>query len=308
MSVVVEKLVIRYGTLVAVDDISATFLPGTTGLLGVNGAGKSSLIKGLLGLVDIHSGSASILGMDVKAEGKNIRQQIGYMPEDDSLIPGLSGLRLVQFAGELAGMSRQDAMQRAHEILFWVGLEEARYRRVETYSSGMKQRIKLAQAIVHDPKIVFLDEPTSGMDPKGRQEMLDLIQAVAQSGKMSIVLASHILTDVERICDRVVMLHEGRVLEQGSMDDFRGQYARVYSIRVDGERQPFVEKLKKAGCEVNEDGSHLMDITLPAGKDTTLFLKTADAADVQLRRMIPSVQTLEDIFVKRIGEASSADL
>ena len=141
MAVVLDKLTIQYGSVIAVNEISVTFSQGTTGLLGVNGAGKSSLIKGLLGLVAIHSGSASILGMDVKTEGKNIRQQIGYMPEDESLIPGLSGLKLVQYAGELAGMSRQDAMQRAHEILFWVGLEEARYRRVETYSAGMKQRI-----------------------------------------------------------------------------------------------------------------------------------------------------------------------
>ena len=183
MSVILQDFTIKYGDLTAVDRLSAEFPAGSTGLLGANGAGKSSLLKGLLSLVPISSGSASILGKDVSLERKAIRQIIGYMPEDDCLIPGLTGIGMVQYAGELCGMSREDAMQRGHEVLFLVGLEEARYRKVETYSSGMKQRIKLAQALVHDPQLLFLDEPTSGMDPKGRQEMLDLIENISRSGK-----------------------------------------------------------------------------------------------------------------------------
>ena len=308
MSVALHDLSIIYGDVTAVDELTVTFPPGITGLLGVNGAGKSSLIKGLLGLVSIHSGSAKILGHDVYQERKAIRQLIGYMPEDDCLIPGLSGIQMVRYAGELCGMPRQDAIQRAHEILCLTGLEEARYRKVESYSAGMKQRIKLAQAIIHDPQLLFLDEPTSGMDPKGRQEMLDLIMNVTSKGDMSVILASHILMDVERTCNRVVMIHQGKLLEQGEMDTFRGSYANVYSVRIEGNQETFIKALEKQGCQIEHDGSHLLDVTLPKGKGTKLVLSTAKKTGVQLRKLMPSVQTLEDVFVKRIGDNPSANL
>lgn len=308
MSVTLQEFTIKYGDLTAVDEITATFPSGSTGLLGANGAGKSSLIKGLLGLVDIFSGSASLLGRDVNLERKAIRQVIGYMPEDDCLIPGLTGIGMVQYAGELCGMTREDAMQRAHEVLFLVGLGEARYRKVETYSSGMKQRIKLAQALVHDPKLLFLDEPTSGMDPKGRQEMLDLIENISKMGKMSIVLASHILVDVERTCDRVVIIHRGKMLEEGSVEDLRKSYSGVYTVRVEGDEAGFVKILEKKGCSVSHSEKKLLDITLPKGKETEVVLQAADKAGVQLRKLVTSVQTLEDVFVKLIGEDPRADL
>lgn len=308
MSVTIQDFTIKYGDLTAVDRFSATFPPGSTGLLGPNGAGKSSLIKGLLGLVDIHSGSATILGRDVNQERKAIRQIIGYMPEDDCLIPGLTGIGMVQYAGELCGMSRVDAMQRAHEVLFLVGLEEARYRKVETYSSGMKQRIKLAQALVHDPQLLFLDEPTSGMDPKGRQEMLDLIENITRPGKMSIVLASHILVDVERTCDRVVIMQRGKVLEEGDVEDLRSSYSGVYTVRVEGDRDRFIKSLEKRGCSVSTDEKNFLDVTLPKGKETEIILKAADESGVQLRKLVTSVQTLEDVFVKLIKEDQRADL
>jgi len=302
LSVSLHKFTIAYGDVKAVKELTVQFPEGITGLLGVNGAGKSSLIKGLLGLVAIHSGEAKILGRNVHQEQKAIRQLVGYMPEDDCLIPGLSGIKMVQYAGELCGMPRQDAIQRAHEILFLTGLEEARYRKVEGYSAGMKQRIKLAQAIIHDPKLLFLDEPTSGMDPKGRQEMLDLIMNVTRKGNMSVILASHILMDVERTCDRVIMIHQGELLEEGNMEEFRGNYANAYSVRIEGDKDKFVKALEAGGCEVKPDGSHLLDVILPKGKGSDLVLKTAGKTGVQLRRLMPSVQTLEDVFVKRIGD------
>ena len=308
MSVTLQDFTITYGDVTAVDRISTTFPPGSTGLLGVNGAGKSSLIKGLLGLVVIRSGSASVLGRDVAQEQKAIRQIIGYMPEDDCLIPGLTGIGMVQYVGELCGMGREDAMQRAHEVLFLVGLEEARYRKVETYSSGMKQRIKLAQALVHDPQLLLLDEPTSGMDPKGRQEILELIQHIAQQRRMSIILASHILMDVERTCERVVIIHRGKVLEQGSVDDLRGSYSGAYSVRVEGDKEAFRKALERKKCAVQPDGVHFLDVALPEGQETDLILKTADESGVQLRRLVPSIQTLEDVFVKLLGEEHRADL
>ncbi len=308
MSVTLRDFSIAYGDLVAVDSVSITFPEGSTGLLGPNGAGKSSLIKGLLGLVNLSAGSASILGRDVLAERKAIRQIIGYMPEDDCLIPGLTGIGMVQYAGELCGMNRVDAMQRAHEVLFLVGLEEARYRKVETYSIGMKQRIKLAQALVHDPELLFLDEPTSGMDPKGRQEMLDLIQNISSRGKMSIILASHILVDVERTCERVVVMHQGRALEEGSVQELRGSYSEAYTVRIEGDRERFTAALEGKGCTVQPNGKHLLDVTLPEGGETNLILEAARESEVQLRKLVTSIQTLEDVFVKLIGDEDRADL
>jgi ABC-2 type transport system ATP-binding protein len=299
MSVTLKEFTVTYGNVTAVDRVSAKLPPGATGLLGPNGAGKSSMIRGLLGLVPVPAGSAEILGRDVRREEKLIRQLVGYMPEDDCLIPGLTGIGMVKYAGQLSGMEAADAMQRAHEVLFLVGLEEARYRKVETYSSGMKQRIKLAQAIVHDPRLLFLDEPTGGMDPRGRLEMLDLIRIIAGRGRMSIVLATHILVDVERTCDHVVIMNKGRILKEEGMDGIRRTYAGTFSVRVDGERGKFEEELRNRGCTIVPDGAHRMDVTLPqGGAGTTLIFEAARDTGVQLRRLLPSVQSLEDAFVK----------
>lgn len=301
MSVQLENITIVYGKKIAVDGLNVTFTEGTTGLLGVNGAGKSSLIKGLLGLVPLKSGSGTIMGHDVKSHGRRIRQLIGYMPEDDCLIPGLNGVELVRYAGELMGMPGTDAMQRAHDVLFAVGLGEARYRNVESYSSGMKQRVKLAQAIVHHPKLLFLDEPTSGMDPKGRQEMLELIQYISTNCDISIVLATHILADVERTCEHVVMIHEGRSLAQERINDLRGEYSNTLTVRVEGDREKFMEALISKGCVILGEDRQLIDVKLPEKSDAELILKTVMETGAVLRKLVPSIQTLEEVFVKRVG-------
>lgn len=308
MSVTLKNFTVRYGSVTAVNDLSVTFPTGSTGLLGANGAGKSSLIKGLLGLVPLSAGSASVLGRDVAAQRKAIRKRIGYMPEDDCLIPGLTGIGMVKYAGELSGMSGQDAMQRGHEVLFLVGLGEARYRKVETYSSGMKQRVKLAQALVHDPDLLFLDEPTSGMDPKGRLEMLDLIQNISSQGGMSIILATHILVDVERICDNVVIIHRGSLARHGEMGQLKGSYSDAFTVRVEGDEGAFRSYLEGKGCKVAESGRGQLDVTLPAGESSAIILKAADSTGVQLRKMISSIQTLEDIFIKTIEKEQDADI
>ena len=302
MSVVLDQFSIAYGNQKAVDQLSVTFPEGITGLLGPNGAGKSSLIKGLLGLVPIHSGTAQIFGQSVSHSQKTIRQMVGYMPEDDCLIPGLNGIQMVQYAGQLSGMTARDAMQRAHDVLFAVGLGEARYRKVDHFSSGMKQRIKLAQAIVHDPKLLFLDEPTSAMDPKGRQEMLDLVQEIAMNGKMSVIVATHILIDVERTCQRVVMLDKGKLMESGNVSELKKDYANAYTIRVEGDFESYRTYLEKKGCQFEEAGKHQWDVHLPAGKNADLLFQAAQEKKVQLRKLMPSIQTLEDVFVKRVGE------
>jgi len=308
LSVTLQDLTIKYGQVTAVENLTAQFLPGSTGLLGPNGAGKSSLIKALLGLIPLSGGSAKIFDHDVALQPKSVRQIIGYMPEDDCLIPGLTGIGMVQYAGELCGMKQRDAIQRAHEVLFLTGLEEARYRKVETYSQGMKQRIKLAQALVHDPRLLLLDEPTSGMDPRGRQDMLDLICSIAAKGKTSIILATHILVDVEQTCERLVIMHHGKIIKQENVQSMQGSYSGTFRVRVAENRQAFENRLKKQGCTITPEGQHLLDIKLPAGKDTDLILEAAHKEKAQLRKLQPSVQTLEDVFVKLIAEDTHANL
>jgi len=307
LAVLLDKFTVVYGKKMAVDHLSVSFPEGATGLLGVNGAGKSSLIKGLLGLVPLIDGSATVMGKDIHTDSRQVRQIIGYMPEDDCLIPGLTGVELVRYAGELVGMPGTDAMQRAHDVLFAVGLGEARYRNVESYSSGMQQRVKLAQAIVHHPKLLFMDEPTSGMDPKGRQEMLELIQYISSKFDMSIVLATHILADVERTCDHVVMIHEGRALVQDRVDDLRGEYINTVTIRVEGDRKKFQEILVKKGCTLLGEDRQLLDVKLPDKGNEQLILKAVIETGVVLRKLVPSIQTLEEVFVKRV-KGQHADL
>src|SRR5947208_12407652 len=208
-----------YGTQQASRDVSLHLEPGRIGLLGPNGAGKSTLLKILMGLLPPSAGGGSILGRDLVQAGAELRRAIGYMPETDSLIPGLRGAEYVALAGELYGMPRRQALRRAHEILTSLELEEARYRRLEEYSTGMKQRLKLAQALVHDPPVLLLDEPTSGLDPAGRDAMLQLLLTLGREHGKSFILSTHLLGDVERVCETVLILHEGRVLRQGGVKE-----------------------------------------------------------------------------------------
>jgi ABC-2 type transport system ATP-binding protein len=308
MYISLKDFSVAYGDTTAVDGISIDFPEGSTGLLGVNGAGKTSLIKALLGLVPFSAQHAGILGRNVRREGKLVRQGIGYMPENDCLIQGLNGIGMVQYAGELCGMSRTDALQRAHEVLYYVGLEEARYRKVETFSAGMRQRIKLAQAIVHDPGLLFLDEPTTGMDPGGREEMLELIRDISSRKDIGVILSSHILRDVERTCDNVVILHRGRVVGEGSIAELKGRHGESFSVRVEGDRDGFIAALQAAECTVQRSEKFLIDVSLPRGSGTDLILRAADDSGVQLRRLTPGIRSLEDVFVKIIGEEMHADL
>src|SRR6187551_3275936 len=215
-----DDVTVIYGRNQALKNVSATFAKGAVGLLGPNGAGKSTMLKSLLGIVKPDRGRMTVLGLDVAQSPLEIRARIGYMPENDAHIPGMNAVSFVAYCGELAGLGAVDAMQRAHEVLYYVGLGEARYRNVETYSTGMKQRIKLAQALVHDPDLLFLDEPTNGMDPKGRDEMLALIRDVAE--RMSVILSSHVLPDVEVACEHVVVLHKGAVATHGPIAALKG--------------------------------------------------------------------------------------
>src|SRR3954449_8491101 len=235
-----DAVTVIYGKNQALKNVSAKFVKGAVGLLGPNGAGKSTMLKSLLGFIKPAKGRMTVLDMDVAQAPLAIRARIGYMPENDAHIPGMNAVSFVAYCGQLAGLPAADAMQRAHEVLYYVGLGEARYRNVDTYSTGMKQRIKLAQALVHDPDLLFLDEPTNGMDPKGRDEMLELVRDLGRNKGVSLILSSNLLPDVEYTCDYVVVMDKGAIATAGPIAAMKGHGGRVFEVRVKGEREEFV--------------------------------------------------------------------
>ena len=300
--VTLDNVSVAYGSQFALREVSASFPPGAVGLLGPNGAGKSTMLKALLGFIAPTTGTMRVLGLDVAGAPLEIRGRIGYMPETDGHIPGMNAVSFVGYCGQLAGLPAVDAMQRAHEVLYYVGLGEARYRNLETYSTGMKQRIKLAQALVHDPDLLFLDEPTNGMDPKGRDEMLDLIRDIAHAKHINLILSSHLLPDVEYTCDRVVVLDKGRVAAQGPIDELKGPTGRVYELRIKEDRDPFVRALREAGFECHATDEDVMRVFVPAEAGPQVLFALAASRGVQVRHLRPSVPTLEDVFAKAVGE------
>jgi ABC-2 type transport system ATP-binding protein len=300
--VALESVSVSYGKSAALRDVTAAFSTGATGLLGPNGAGKSTLLKALLGFLTPTAGRMNVLGLDVAHAPLEIRRRIGYMPETDGHIPGMNAVAFVAYCGQLAGLPASDAMQRAHEVLYYVGLGEARYRNVETYSTGMKQRIKLAQAIVHDPDLLFLDEPTNGMDPKGRDEMLVLIRDLAHEKQVNLILSSHLLPDVEYTCDRVVVLDKGAVVAQGPIDTLKGSRRQVFELRIKGDRAAFAAVLTASGFECHQTDEDVMRVFVAGDQGARALFAVAAREKVQVRHLKPSVPTLEDVFVKAVGE------
>jgi len=299
-----QNLSVRYGKNMALKDVTAVFPAGAVGLLGPNGAGKSTLLKSLLGFIVPEKGSMSVIGMDVATSPIEIRERIGYMPESDSHIPGMNAVSFVAYCGQLSGLPATDAMQRAHEVLYYVGLGEARYRNIETYSTGMKQRIKLAQAIVHDPDLLFLDEPTNGMDPKGRDEMLELIHDLAHHKNVNLILSSHLLPDVEFTCDHVVVMDKGTVATYGPINALKGTTGRVYELRIKGDESHFISVLRGEGFDVKDSDEDVMRVFVPgtAGDHPKVLFDLAARERVQVRHVRPSVPTLEDVFARAVGE------
>ena len=302
-----DGVTVIYGANRALKTVSAKFARGAVGLLGPNGAGKSTMLKALLGFVKPNEGRMTVVGLDVAKEPLAIRARIGYMPESDAQIPGMNAVSFVAYCGQLAGLPAVDAMQRAHEVLYYVGLGEARYRNVETYSTGMKQRIKLAQALVHDPDLLFLDEPTNGMDPKGRDEMLELIRDLGHNKNVNLILSSHLLPDVEYTCDHVVVMDKGQVVAQGPIDELKGPAGRVFELRIKGDLPMFIEVLRESGMECHGTDEDVMRVFVPAGisasgnEQASIFTLDAQKG-VQVRHLRPSIPTLEDVFAKAVGE------
>jgi ABC-2 type transport system ATP-binding protein len=300
-----DAVTVEYGKNRALREVTAQFPAGAVGLLGPNGAGKSTMLKALLGFVVPAKGSMRVLDLDVAQKPYEIRARLGYMPESDGHIPGMNAVTFVAYCGELAGLPSVDAMQRAHEVLYYVGLGEARYRNLETYSTGMKQRIKLAQALVHDPDLLFLDEPTNGMDPKGRDEMLELVRDLAHNKGVNLILSSHLLPDVEYVCDHVVVLDKGRIATQGPIRELKGPAGRVFELRIKGDLPMFLDVLQAHHLESHGTDEDVMRVFVPDGSDgdggARQIFALAAAHGVQVRHLRPSVPTLEDVFARAVG-------
>jgi ABC-2 type transport system ATP-binding protein len=301
--VTLDGVTVAYGAQPALRQVSAAFPAGAVGLLGPNGAGKSTMIKALLGFIAPRSGRMQVLGLDVAARPLELRARIGYMPENDAHIPGMNAVSFVGYCGELAGLPRADAMQRAHEVLFYVGLGEARYRNVETYSTGMKQRIKLAQALVHDPDLLLLDEPTNGMDPKGRDEMLALVRDLAHGKGVNVIVSSHLLPDVEYTCDHVVVIDKGRIATSGPIAALKQPRGQVFELRVKApDLQVFLGRLAAAGLECHAGRDDVLRVFVPGERGAQELFALAAAERAQVRHLRPSVPTLEDVFAMAVGE------
>ncbi|HXG61043.1 MAG TPA: ABC transporter ATP-binding protein [Planctomycetota bacterium] len=308
MIIELDAVTKHYGGVRALDGLSATLSEGVIGLLGPNGAGKSTLLKVLLGLVRLSSGRARVLGLDARRHSRSIRRQVGYMPEDDCTIAGLSGVQSVAFAGELAGLPPRTALRRAHEMLDYVGVTEERYREVQTYSTGMKQRVKLAQAIIHAPSLVFLDEPTSGLDPQGRERMLALIRSLFARSRVSVVVSTHILQDVEACCDSVLILAKGRALVNGRLADLRQSVDSSLFVRFAGDGSAFAKALQGLGCAAEPAGPEELRVSGdPQGLPERIFRAARESRAV-VRQLAAGRTSLEEIFLKAVTGDRDAHL
>jgi ABC-2 type transport system ATP-binding protein len=302
-----QNITFSYGNGNAIENVSLSIGQGVYGLLGPNGAGKTTLMKVLLGFLNPSTGSGRVLGFDISGSRKAVRERIGYMPENECLMPGMDGVTLIAYLGELSGMQRQEAIKRAHEVLYYVGLEEARYRKVETYSAGMKQRLKLAQALVHDPKLLFLDEPSSGMDPRGRKEMLELIKDIASKESMNIIISSHLLPDIEYTCRHAIILNKGQVISEKDVTPPKPQRIDTYHLKVLGDTERFLSQLKAIDCIVTTDERRMHTVKLPENRTPRDLFRVAMETDTQIRYFLESQETLEDTFVSAIGAANGND-
>ncbi len=295
-----------FGPLTALGSVTVTLPPGRVGLLGPNGAGKSTLLKILMGLLPPTSGAGSVLGRPLAVRGgvnPELRRLIGFMPETDALVPGLTGLEYVGLAGELYGMPRRQAERRAHEVLSYLGLDEARYRKVEEYSAGMKQRAKLAQALVHDPPVLLLDEPTSGLDPAGRDTLLNLVRELGAVHGKSVILSTHLLADVQAVCERVVILAGGEVRGQGTVAELCARRGDRYRLRVQGAAAGrFRDDLAAGGVRVlADDGRGEWRVHVPGKWSNWMFFKLAEANAVVIRSLVPDDETLEELFLRSVA-------
>jgi ABC-2 type transport system ATP-binding protein len=299
-----EGLAVRFGKRDILKDLTCSLSGRSIGLLGPNGAGKSTLINTLLGFCKPARGTARVLGFDTGRELRKIRTAVGYMPENDAHISNMTAVSFVRLMGELSGLPPDAALERAHESLFYVGLGEARYRKLGTYSLGMKQLAKLAQAIIHGPQLLILDEPTNGLDPPARQRMLRLIREMRDLQKMRIVLCSHLLRDVEESCDEVLILKDGHMVHYANLEQERSTNKRFVEIEAYGDQAAFETALGMLGCECASAGGGRYRMILSDGIEIRDIYRVAAEQDVQLRRLNFRRDSLEDIFLRAMNGSS----
>ncbi len=290
----------RFGRTLALDDVSAEVDGRAVGLLGPNGAGKTTLMRICLGLLSPDTGRVKVLGINALSDSQVVRSRLGYTSEGSGRVPGLSGLESVAFMAELCGLRRRKALLRAHEVLDLVGLDESRHRPVETYSTGMHQRVKVAMALVHDPDLLLLDEPTSGLDPQSRDELLELVVQLRDGEGPAVLLSTHLLHDVERTCDACVIMKEGRVLYSGNLDELKIQHSREFELRLASLSAPFIAALKARGAEVREE-QEMLFVRPPGAAGVELIWEAAEVSASVVIHMEARAARLEDAFLSRIG-------
>ncbi len=289
-----------YGRVTALDNVSLAIPPGVTGLLGPNGAGKTTLIKILLGVVRRSAGRVWIRGEEIRRGATRFRRHIGYVPEDDCYLSGLTGVEMVFFAAQMSGLPYKEGLRRSHEILDFCGVQQERYRAVETYSTGMRQKIKFASAIVHDPPVLILDEPTSGLDPEERDAMLHRISLLARRHGKSILVSTHILRDVQAVCDHVIVLGNGRVVGRGDLSTLLAPVTDSWEVEIEsGDLEQLAVRLREAtSADVSVCSGHLV-LDRGAVSSATLFTQ-AQAIGATIRVLRPARQSLERYFLEAV--------
>lgn len=302
MQVRITALTRKYEGVTALEDVTLAIPPGRTALLGPNGAGKSTLLKILLGLTRPTSGTVEVLGRDPTRDPLGVRARVGYMPEDDAHLPAMTAVELCAYGAELAGLPPNEAIERAHAALFYVGVDDKRYLPVEGYSTGLKQRAKLAAAIVHDPDLLFLDEPTNGLDPAAREEMLALVADLKARRGCDVVLSTHLLHDVERVCDHVIVLGGGKVMADAPLRELLGASDGRYTVRIKGDPDAFERALRAHGCTPEKalDASRSTWLVVPpiGAPDLDAVWQSAVDAGVQVRHLAPRTASLDEAFVR----------
>lgn len=300
-----QQLSVTFGGRPILRQLNGQLRGRAIGLLGPNGAGKTTLIHTLLGFHPPSSGTASLFGRDIRGEGNEIKSLVGYMPERDAFIAKMSCVHFVRYLAELSGLPPAAALERAHEALFFVGLGEARYRNLDTFSLGMKQLAKLAQAIVHGPKLIFLDEPTNGLDPPARTRMIKMIREIRDSGEANIVLSSHLLRDVEECCEEIVILKDGRLVTYCNLEEERRANKKFLMLETRGDLKPFVSAVSDLDCEYAQTGDHRVKLILQEQTEVRDIYRLAAQTNVQIRRLSYKRDSLEDIFLKAMENGSN---
>jgi ABC-2 type transport system ATP-binding protein len=295
-----ENLEVRLGNRTILNRLNGSLSGRCIGLLGPNGSGKSTLINTLLGFYRPVNGRARIFGKEVDSNLRNLRGKIGYMPESDAFIADMSGVRFVRYMAEISGLPPTEAMERAHEAFFYVGLGEARYRKVGTYSLGMKQLAKLAQAIAHGPRLLLLDEPTNGLDPEARLRMLQLVREIRDTGEVNVLISSHLLRDIEECCDEVIILKDGKIAAICNLEEERKANLKFLELEVSAENG-FLESVRGLGCECASFGGGRLKVVLSDNIEVRQLYRLAAEHSVQIRRINYRRDSLEDIFLKAMS-------